>query len=134
MAVGGDITEITVNHPSLGSKTLFPKAGEDSTYDTGGFRSNDDANSVDGGGNDIVQLTRNRWSFQVVISNDFNTNNEMEYLSSLSASPVDADWTFTNINGTVYGGKGRPVGDVQANGNNTQISLKVAGGGSLKKQ
>jgi len=134
MSVGGDITEITVNHPSLGSKTLFPKAGEDSTYDTGGFRSNDDANSVDGGGNNITQLTRNRWSFQVVISNDFNTNNEMEYLSSLSASPVDADWTFTNINGTVYGGKGRPVGDVQANGNNTQISLKVAGGGSLKKQ
>jgi hypothetical protein len=134
MSVDGDITEITVNHPSLGSKTLFPKAGEDSTYDTGGFRSNDDANSVDGGGNNITQLTRNRWSFQVVISNDFNTNNEMEYLSSLSASPVDADWTFTNINGTVYGGKGRPVGDVQANGNNTQISLKVAGGGSLKKQ
>jgi hypothetical protein len=53
MATGGDIIEITFNHPSIGSGTLFPKAGEDSTYNTGGFRSADDDNMIDGAGNMI---------------------------------------------------------------------------------
>ena len=41
-ATGGDILEITFNHPTLGSGTIYPKSGEDSTLITGGFRSEDE--------------------------------------------------------------------------------------------
>jgi hypothetical protein len=37
-AVGGDILEVTYAHETLGSGTFFPKSGEDSTFDLGGFR------------------------------------------------------------------------------------------------
>lgn len=133
MPVGGDITEVTFNHPTIGSGVLLPKAGEDSTYDLGGFRSNDDASGIDGGGNAIDQMNRVRWSFEVPIANDMLVNQEAEKLVEMASSPVPATWTFTNINGSVYGGKGKPVGDIQPNGNTSILNLKVAGGGILKR-
>jgi hypothetical protein len=133
MAVGGDIIEITYNHPTLGSGVIYPKASEDSTYDLGGFRSNDEASGIDGGGNMIDQINRVRWSFEVAVSWDMNIREDLDRLVELAGSPVQADWTFTHINGTVFGGTGKPVGDMQGNGNQATFALKVSGGGKLKK-
>ena len=133
MAVGGDITEITYNHPTLGTGVIFPKAAEDSTYDLGGLRSSDDDNMVDGGGNMIDQMNRRRWSFEVLVAWDMNGRQDLEKLTDLAASPVQSVWTFTHINGTVYGGTGKPVGDMQGNGNQATFTLKVGGGSLLKK-
>lgn len=133
MAVGGDIVEITFNHPTVGSGVLFPKAGEDSTFDTGGFRSNDDANMVAGNGEMIDQMNRVRWSLEAVIAWDMNTRGDLEKMVELAGSPVEAEWTVTNINGTVYGGTGKPVGDLQGNGNAATFTLKVSGGQKMKK-
>lgn len=133
MAVGGDISEITWNHPTLGTGVIFPKAGEDSTYDLGGFRSNDDNGAVDGGGNMIDQINRVRWSLEATIAWDMNVNLEMEKLVALAKHPLPADWTISHLNGTVYGGKGKPVGDLAGNGNKATFPLKLAGGAGLKK-
>lgn len=132
-AVGGDITEITYNHPILGTGVFSPKANEDSTFDPGGFRGNDDANQVDGQGRKIRQLNRVQWSFEGTIAWDANISDEVDQLKKLAAHPVEADWTFASINGVVWGGKGAPVGDIQGSGNDATISIKIAGGGSLKK-
>ena len=132
-AVGGDILEITYNHPTLGSGTLFPKSNEDSTFNTGGFRSADDENMIDGGGNMIDRINRVRWSLETVISWDQNDKNELDKLKALAGSPVPAEWTVSMINGTVWGGSGKPVGDIGGNGNAATIDLKLAGGGEMKK-
>lgn len=134
MAVAGDITEITYNHPDLGTGSFAPKAAEDSTYDKGGYRANDDANGVDGKGNMITSLNRVRWLFETSIAWNMNDPDaqEIEKLNALAASPKEATWTFANVNGVIYSGKGRPVGDIQGNGNAGTIALKVAGGGELK--
>lgn len=131
--IGGDITEITYNHPSLGTGTIYPKAAEDSTIDLGGFRGNDDTNMVDGGGHNIRQLNRVRWSVETTVAWDMNTREDLEKLTDLAGDPQESDWTFTHINGTVYGGKGAPVGDMAGNGNAATFTLKVSGGGKLKK-
>ena len=133
MVVGGDIVEITFNHPTIGSGIIFPKANEDSTFDTGGFRSNDDADMVDGSGEMIDQINRKRWSFESTIAWDMNTREDLDKLSQLAADPVDADYTITHINGTVWGAKGKPVGDLAGNGNAATFPLKLAGGGKMKK-
>ena len=127
MAVGGDIIEVTVNHPTLGSKVFFPKANEGNTYDVGGIRTEDDADSVDGGGNPIWKKNRKMGFFEVVIANDQNNGQDAEFCASLAADPAAADWTFSIINGTVYGGSGKPVGDIQANINDATFTLKVLG-------
>lgn len=128
MPVGGDIIEVTYNHPTLGSGVFYPKASEDSTFDLGGFRGNDDANMVDGGGRNMRQLNRVRWSFEVLLSWDMNTARELQTLTAMAKDPQEATWTMTSINGSVFQGTGAPVGDINGNGNPSTFTLKVAGG------
>lgn len=127
MAVGGDIIEVTVNHPVLGSRVFFPKANEGNTYDTGGIRTEDDADSVAGGGEMIWKKNRKAGFFEVVLANDQNTREDAAFIAQLAAEPAEGDWTFSIINGTVYGGKGIPVGDIQPNINDATFTLKVLG-------
>lgn len=131
--VGGDLIEITYNHPTLGSGTLFPKSSEDTTINLGGFRGADDANMVTGAGENIRQLNNSRWSVEATIAIDTVTKLETEKLVALAASPVEATWTFSHVSGSVYGGTGAPVGDLNPNLNASTMALKVAGGGQLKK-
>lgn len=133
MAVGGDILEVTFNHPTLGSGTIFPKSSEDSTMNLGGFRSTDDNAMIAGNGEIIDQIHQTRWSVETKVAWDMNTREDLEKVVSLAASPVPATWTFTHINGTIYGGTGKPVGDYNGNGNDATFTLKVSGGGVLKK-
>lgn len=127
MAVGGDILEVTYNHPTLGSGVFFPKSSESNTYDTGGFRSKDEANGIDGSGTPIDTMNQIRGSFEVTVSNDMNTNQELEKAVALAESPVPATWTFSVINGVSYTGSGKPVGDLQGDVDKATFKLKVSG-------
>ncbi len=125
MAVHGDIQEVTFNHPTLGSGVFFPKAAEGNTFDPGGLRNSDDANSITGGGSLMIQKNRVRGFFEIMIENDMNVRNDAIVLKELSASPLPADWTVTHINGTVWAGSGVPVGDITPDMNAGTMTLKV---------
>lgn len=131
--VGGDILEISYKHPTLGGGTWYPKSSEDSTIDNGGYNSADDTNMITGDGQMIDQINRKRWFFEDAVAWDMELNDELEQAGKLAASPVLADWTFTHINGVIWGGKGKPVGDIQGEGNKAQMKIKISGGGELKK-
>lgn len=134
MNVGGDIIEITFTHETLGAGVIFPVSNSDSSIDLGGYRSNDDQNMVTGAGEMIDQLTNKRWSVECPVAWDSNTREDLEKINALAASPIPADWTISMINGTIYSGQGKPVGDYTGNANTAQFPLKIAGGGKLKKQ
>lgn len=127
MAVGGDILEVTYNHPTLGSGTFFPKSSESSTYDPGGFRSKDESSGIDGSGTPIDTMNQVRGFFEVTVSNDMNTAMDLEKAAALAASPIAASWVFSCINGVSYGGSGKPVGDLNADVDKATFKLKVAG-------
>ena len=132
--IGGDITQIEYNHPTIGSGTLFCKSAEDGTLDLGGYRSNDDANMITGDGKLIDQLNRVRGSFETPpIAWDMLDVDELKKLSDLTASPVLADWTISSISGAIFGGKGKPTGDIQGNTNTSQVGLKIAFEGEVKQ-
>ena len=133
MSASGDVLEITYNHPTLGSGTYFPKSAEDSSFDSGDFRSTDDANSITASGSMIDIINRTRWSVELPVEWDSAVDDELESLRELAANPVLAEWTIRRINGTVYRGTGKPVGDIVGNGNTGTIPLKVAGGGVMEK-
>lgn len=133
MFIAGDIQEISYKHPTLGSGTWFPKSGEDATVDFGGFVSNDEASGITGDGQMIDQINRKRWSFETSVAWDMNTTDEVNQAKKLAASPVLADFTFTHINGAVWGGKGKPVGDIQGSTNSGNMKVKISGGGELTK-
>jgi hypothetical protein len=132
-AIGGDIQEITFNHPTIGSGIIYAKANEDGTFDLGGLRSNDDQDMIDGSGQMIDQINQKRWKVETTIAWDMQSDLTLEKLEQLAGSPVQADWTVQHINGSVYGGKGKPVGDLKGATNQATIPLVLSGGGRLKK-
>ena len=132
-AVGGDIISASYNHPTLGSGTIWPKAGEDSTLDLGGFRSDDSEDGIDGSGNMIDKLSRKRWGAEMVAAWDNNNRLELEAVVALAASPVPAVWTVSHVSGAVYKGSGKPVGDLKGSMGEATFPLKLAGGGIMKK-
>lgn len=132
-AIGGDIIELTYNHPTKGSGTVYPKAGEDSTLILGGFRVEDEDTGVDGSGRNIKKMTRKRWSVDVVVAWDNNIAKELEAIVAMAEAAEDADWTVTCGSGAVYGGNGCPVGDLEGSTNAATFKLKIAGGAKLTK-
>ena len=132
MAVHGDITEITYNHPTLGSGVFEPKAAEGNTFDPGGIRTNDDANGITSNGELIVTKNRVRAFFECMIENDMNIRNDVQVIQDLAADPVPAEYTISIINGTVWAGSGFPVADISPDVNAGTMTLKIAAGNFKK--
>lgn len=131
---GGDVIEMTYNHPLIGSGSIFLKSNEDGTIDEGGYRSNDDANGITGDGKFLDQMNRVRGSFEAPpIAWDMIDKDELSILSNLAASPILSDWTITLISGALWGGKGKPVGDIQGNTNTALITVKIAFEGKVER-
>lgn len=130
---GGDVFELTYNHPTIGAGTFFVKAGEDTTFDTGGFRTEDDMAAIAGNGQMIKKVNRMRWSFEGPIAWDMVTANEIVPLTDLAADPVNAQWTISHINGTVWAGEGTVVGEIPGSGQDATIPVKISGGLRMTK-
>ena len=131
--IGGDLLEITVNHPTLGNFTFATKSNESYTMDPGGKRSNDDAGMVTGNGSFIDQVNQVRWSFEGPLMADFDSGNEIDNLPALAESSELGTWTFSHISGAVWRGRGKCVGDIQIDTNTAQLTAKISGGGKLEK-
>jgi len=133
--VGGDITEVTWNHPTLGSGVIQIKASEDNTYDLGGPRNNDDDSQITGSGLKIWQKNMKGPSVNLPnVAWDMNVGLDYEKIVALAADPEPAEWTFSHINNSIYGMTGAPVGDLVGNVNSATFPLKIAGGGKLEKK
>ena len=132
-AIGGDIIEITVNHPELGSGKFSPKSGEGFALDPGGFTTDDEDNGIAGDGSPIFKKTRKRWSIEGMVKWDMNTSNELIYYRALEESSIQADYTFQSVNGTVWAAKGMPVGGNGGEMGDATFTAKFAGGGRCLK-
>lgn len=131
--IGGDITEVTCSHPTLGDFRFSPKAGESFTLDPGGIRNADDANNVTGDGSMIVQKNRVLWSLEGPVAVDLLSETELANVPKLMESAEAGTWTITHISGAIYKGTGFPVGDFNVDTNNVNSTLKISGGGKLEK-
>jgi hypothetical protein len=131
--IGGDIVDISVSHDTVGVFSLRAKAAEDATRDLGGFRNVDDANNVDGGGNNIIIKNRVQWSFECTVSSDDNVAEDMQKIIAVAESNLEANFTYTFASGVTLGGTGTFVGDIQDATNTATMSIKMAGAGKLIK-
>lgn len=131
--IAGDLKDISWNHSILGSGVLYVKADEESEVDLGGYRVNDDEKGVDTANRNIKGMSNNRWSTTATVSSDETLTKELSRLKALAAHPIDAVWTITHQDGTVWRGEGGPVGDVKKGLKAGTIALKLAGGGELKQ-
>jgi hypothetical protein len=120
----GDMLEITCT--SAGKNYRFePKSNETFNVDKGGIRNNDDANQKGTAGTLIVQKNTVRGKIEGPILYSRQVEND---LNELAKSPLNQDWQFVHISGSVFKSKGGGiiVGDIQGDGNAGTITLMVA--------
>ena len=132
MSVCGDIKEITFNHPTLGSGTFKPIAGEDSTFDLGGRKTLDEG-TITSDGEKVDKINMMPWMVETTVRWSASQGLDLERLTALSGNPEQSDWTFELMDETIYGGKGKIVGDIQGSGQNGTIGIKITGGGGLRQ-
>ena len=134
MFTGGDLIEITCQHPTIGLIRLAPKGSEDTEIDPGGYMNQDSDDSVTGDGQNIVVKNAKRWSVVTPPIGLSESPNNLIQLQQVIDSAEEAVWTFTFIDNSVYKGTGTIMGDLKGNKNTAMInSIKVGGGGRLEK-
>lgn len=127
----GDVREIVLQHPTLGEFRFSTKSNESYTMDIGGIRVNDDANQITGNGQPIYQKNVVRWFFEGPLIVNLITGKELLDLNKIALSVDESTFTFALATGSVYTAKGMPVGDMQVDSNNAQVSIKFSGGGTI---
>lgn len=130
---GGDITDVTFNHPTLGSFQFATKSGESYNLDPGGIRSEDDSAGISGNGVMIDKKTRVRWSFDGPLMADFESNLEVDNFPKIAESAEQGTLTVTLITGVTWRGLGTLVGDIAFDTSTAQASIKFSGGGKMVK-
>lgn len=128
MPVAGDLLQVNVKHPELGSRNFEAKSGEDFTFQTGGFKSNDDDGNIGVSGSRIDQLNRYPWSAETTL---VLRSGDHDFLQAISENTLEGTWTFEHISGDVRRGSGKPVGDIASNSQAGTIALKCSGSGKL---
>lgn len=131
--VGGNLLEVKIDHEVEGSVIIKCKASEDNTFDLGGIVANDDQSMVTGSGESITSLNMEQWRAKMTAAWDMNVGLELQKIKRIAASPIEAVITISHINNSIYRGKGRPVGTIEANVNNATFPLVLGGGGELSK-
>lgn len=124
MANFGDILSLTSNHPTLGSFVYKVLRTQDNTLDTGGDRTNDDINMKTGANEMVWQINGKGGQLNVTVVDDMQKKTA-ERLSQEAGALADSTWTLSHINGFVYSGEGRPVGDIIPNVNTGALTLKI---------
>lgn len=134
MAVtGGDVLEVRYNNDNVGEGVFYVKSGEDMTFDEGGFRNEDEAGAMSGSGEAIYKMNQVRWMLEGPMVWNMITQNELERLSQLAEDLGETQFTIRHINGTIWAGVGKVVGDIQGGSQEATIPIKLAGGGRLRK-
>lgn len=123
--VGGDILEVRLKHPE-GDAVLRPKSNEDNMMDLGGYRNNDEANSITTTGEIILSKNYVRGFIELTVANDQNTRKEMVTINKIAASVLEAEVNVTMINKSIWSGTGQVVGDLQENTNKATFKIKIA--------
>jgi hypothetical protein len=130
--VNGDVKEISIEHPTLGNFFYKVKKDDEWTIKVGGRMTTDDDTGITGDGIPIWNIQNNLWSIEGNVVWDKIVRDELTELTDLSGDVADGQITIAFLDGSIWGGKGRPVGETSGT-NKGDIAAKMAGGGRLVK-
>lgn len=128
MPIAGDLQELGYSFEG-GSGVLFIKAGEDSTFNPGGFINADDENNVDGSGEPIISKQRRLASLQCTVSIDETQRDDMEVLRAIQRSnDRTATFTYEELGGALYQINNAFIaGDLEKNITNGTVEVTIHG-------
>lgn len=134
MFIGCDFLQVGIRHSTLGTLTLYPKAGENGQIETGGLTTESDPKGITGSGEAIYKQTIGRWVVETPpIAWKRQGADTLDAVKAIASSFEEIDCTFELADGSIYIGKGKIVGEIKAATFDATIPLKFEGGGKLTK-
>jgi len=133
-AIGCDFLQIGLRHSTLGSVILFPKAGENGQIEVGGTTTESDPKGITGSGEAIYKASVVRWVVEAPAIAWKRTGTDLQtILKNMSSSLEELDCTFELVDGTIWVGRGKIVGEIKAATLDATIPIKFEGGGKLSR-
>jgi hypothetical protein len=129
MGASGDTRELTIDHPSLGSRSFGVQADQSITLDLGGFSSERQNN---GNGSGHKKMTAKMWEIAGLQIDCNLSDGDLEFLQAIQNNPDDATITWDHITGVVYRGKGSIEGDLKLDTNTGYVATTLTGNGKLE--
>ena len=131
MFKGTEFLQIGLKHSTLGTVTLYPKAGENGQLKTGGFQNEID---ITGSGEPIVKKKRVPWEVECPpIAWNKSGTDLIKTIQDLIDSYEEIDCTFELADGSIWTGKGSIIDELKGATYDGTIPLKISGGGKLAK-
>jgi hypothetical protein len=127
--IGGDVKQISIDHPELGSRLLTPQSGEDFTIIKGGYQNADTETNVSATGKRIYQKNWIPWSVSGKIVLE---SGDHDYLQDMATNPKEAVIGFLYMNGQIRVGKGSVVGGIDGETQTHTMTVKFSGSGKLE--
>ena len=132
MFIGCDFLQIGLKHSTLGTLTVYPKAGENGQIETGGLTTESDPKGITGSGEAIYKQTIGRWVVETPpIAWKRQGTDTLNLVKAMASSFEEVDCTFELAGGTIWIGKGKIVGEIKGATFDATIPLKFEGGGKL---
>lgn len=130
--IGCDVKQIGLRHSTLGSVSLFPKAGENAQIDLGGLTTESDKKGITGAGQAIYKQSIGRWALESPpIAWNRSGVDTLATVQDMSDSFEELDVTIELADGSVYVGKGKIVDELKGATFDATIPLKIEGSGKL---
>ena len=132
--IGCDFLQIGIKHATLGTFTLYPKAGENGQIEIGGIYTESDDKGITGSGEPIYKQTVKRWVVETPpIAWNRSGSDTLLAMQQLGSSFEEIDCTFELTDGSIYIGKGKLVDVPKGASFDSTIPIKMEGGGILQK-
>jgi hypothetical protein len=132
--IGCDFLQIGIKHATLGSFTLYPKAGENGQIEIGGIYTESDDKGITGSGEPIYKQTVKRWVVESPpIAWKRSGEDTLLAMQQLGASFEEIAFTFELSDGSTYIGTGKIVDVPKGASYDATIPIKMEGGGKLQK-
>jgi len=128
--MAGDTLDLTVQHPTAGSRTFAVQSDQSITVDVGGRTKTIQMN---GNGTGHPKSAVKPWEIAGLMLEYDPENGDQEFLQGLVDTNEPGVVTWQHTNGYIYKGSGSIEGDIKADSNTGYIPVTFTGPGKLEK-
>ena len=128
--MAGDTLELSIKHPTVGSKTFAVQSDQSITVDVGGYTK---TRQMNGNLTGHPKLAAKMWEIAGLQLEFVAENGDIEFLQAVANAPDDAIITWQHIDGYIYNGSGSIEGDIKGDSNTGYVPITLTGAGILEQ-
>lgn len=133
LIAGGDIHEVSISNPDVGTVFYSPMSGESNEINFGGIQSEDNK-AVTASGTLVNSFKRVPGMTEIVVASNESGNEEYQKTVLIAASTKESIMTIAMVTGVVYKASGVVQGELKLDVYKSTFTLPFVSGLGFKQQ